>query len=433
MATLSYCTWGLMATRVAAAVATGAPWETWLHNFGHDSYQYPAWISEQRQQCSCRVETGDHGKFSVQCLRSGVGVDWSKAAELDWCVAMDFLLQHMPAFDLQFLPGSVTVEGTSMLDDNVAFALMAWNASRMSPKPPLHVAITYLLPYASYHESRTNWRPLFFAKYFGMAGNATTSREAVDTLIKGGTPLMNWTAHSWADFPGSKSNSYELGPFASGSSPPAISPFDFAAYGYGSCTGWAIFLTSALKAIGVPAREVGSPCWNTGEFAGLAASNSNVSTCWAGGRRGGPYGGKYLNNHNWVEYWDNEAGDWHFVDVASSSSSQSTWFCTSYSEQEGCSCSSNAGKAARDHEILASTWSKESESSEQFDGGPVLDVATKLHLTSGEPVSPLVWSPHLTSPLGIPIKNVGLRVVNRTAFYRCKPNTLSQSEASEFL
>ena len=28
----------------------------------------------------------------------------------------------MPAFDLQFLPASVTVNGTSMLDDNVAFA-----------------------------------------------------------------------------------------------------------------------------------------------------------------------------------------------------------------------------------------------------------------------------------------------------------------------
>mmetsp|Transcript_96030 Transcript_96030/g.176474 ORF Transcript_96030/g.176474 Transcript_96030/m.176474 type:complete len:364 (-) Transcript_96030:3-1094(-) len=341
---------------------------------------------------------------------------------------MDYLLQHMPSFDLQFLPPSVTVEGFSMLDDNIAFALMAWNASGLLPKPPLQVAFSYFLPYASYHEPRTNWRPLFFAKYFGMAGKAVTSRKAVDALIAGGTPLMKWTAHTWADFPGSRSNTYNLGPFAPSSTPPVVGPFDFTAYGYASCTGWATFLASALKAVGVPARQVGAPCWNTAEFAGPATSNPNVSACWSGGPPDGPYGGKYLNNHNWVEYWDNEAGDWHFVDVASSSSSESTWFCTDYSENEGCSCTSNAGKAARDHEILAVTWTDVAEASLKFDGGRVLDVATELHLTTGEAVSPLVWSPRLRSPLGTELKDVGLRAVNRTAFYRCRSGSPTTSE-----
>merc|ERR1719345_255070 len=116
---------------------------------------------------------------------------------------------------------------------------------------------------------------------------------------------MNWTRYTWAAFPKShmdKGNSYELGPFASGSAPPVVAPFDFAAYGYGSCTAWATFLTSALKAVGVPARQVGSPCWNIGEFAGSATDNPNVSLCWSGGSPSSP-GGKNLNNHNWVEYW----------------------------------------------------------------------------------------------------------------------------------
>lgn len=52
-----------------------------------------------------------------------------------------------------------------------------------------------------------------------------------------------------------------------------------------------------------------------------------------------------------------------------------------------------------------------------LDGGPVVDVKD-LRLSNGEAVSPLVWSPYLTSPLGEPLRNTGLRVVNRTHF--CK-------------
>lgn len=50
-------------------------------------------------------------------------------------------------------------------------------------------------------------------------------------------------------------------------------------------------------------------------------------------------------------------------------------------------------------------------------GGEIIDVG-KLTLTSGEPVSTLVWSPQLTSPAGDDLK-VSIRVVNRTDTYRC--------------
>lgn len=55
--------------------------------------------------------------------------------------------------------------------------------------------------------------------------------------------------------------------WSSSTSPPVLSPFDFAAYGYGSCTAFATLHAYAARAIGVPARVVGAPCWNGGDFA----------------------------------------------------------------------------------------------------------------------------------------------------------------------
>ena len=80
------------------------------------------------------------------------------------------------------------------------------------------------------------------------------------------------------------------------------------------------------------------------------------------------------------------------------------------------------GAAMRDHEIFAYTWSDPHAGAAPagtLDGGPVL-AASGLRLSSGEAVSPLVWSPRLASPVGKALKDDGLRVVNRTDFYRCR-------------
>lgn len=398
-------------------------WQKWLTNFGHDSYAYPSWVIRQKKECSCSVRVRRFTR-TVTCRNTtGNRVRWQTARSLTWCSAMDYLLTHMPAFDLNFLPGAVSVEGESMLDDNVAFSLMAWNASMLDPKPPIEVVMSDLLPYATYHEARENWRPIFFAKYIALVGNLTTSRAIVEEFER--VHFMNWTKFQWPSFHGdSKTNTYVLKPFASGSAPPVIGQFDFTAYGYASCTGWSKFLASALKAVGVPAREVGSPCWNTGNFAGLAIHNDNVSACWGGGRPAGPFGGEYLNNHNWVEYWDNEREDWHFVNVPYDGINETkSWFCHTFNETTGCDCASDAGKAGPDHEIFATTWSLAEEDG-QYNGGDVIE-ARNLQLSNNESVSPLVWSPRLRSPSGKLLKDVGLRLVDRTDFYRCK----SESDA----
>ena len=53
-----------------------------------------------------------------------------------------------------YLPPAVTVQGASMLDDNIAFALLADAAAPFSKNLPLELRLAYVLPYASFHEPR---------------------------------------------------------------------------------------------------------------------------------------------------------------------------------------------------------------------------------------------------------------------------------------
>lgn len=54
------------------------------------------------------------------------------------------------------------------------------------------------------------------------------------------------------------------------------------------------------KALGIPARQVGTPCWNQPlggvDYSGLARDNPNVTICWHGGigSPDGTIGGNYL-------------------------------------------------------------------------------------------------------------------------------------------
>ena len=404
-------------------------WASWLSDFGHDTFQYPAWVSEQQAACRCTL---NQGKYSCEDerLRDRQGGD-----ELTWCVAKEYLLNHMPEFDKHYMPPSVSVDGNSMFDDNIAFALMASNASKFSRKIPLAIRLPYILPYANYHEARVNWRPLFFAKYFKLVENAESTVEAMSALVAPNV-FLNWTGNLWEAHPSAPHQSDYTLEWSSSTSPPIINPFSFAAYGYASCSGWATFVSYMARAMGVPARQVGTPCWNSvyagTDFRGLAKDNPNVSVCWHGGigSKSGKVGGGFLNNHNWVEYYDDEEGKWVFQNVPPQSTEPDSPSLCDYNETTGCNhdpktgCSAitgGPGAAAEDHEIFAVTWSEPhtGTGANDVDGGPVLDVKD-LKLSNGEPVSPLVWSPRLSSPTGEALKDIGLRVVNRTEFYRCK-------------
>ena len=277
----------------ALSFAAKPDWQSWLANLGHDTYSYPAWVDQQMAGCRCRPEG---------CADRGAPVQWRQASALSFCTAKSWLLEHMPEFDKHFLPPSIAVNGTSMLDDHIAFALMADAAAPWSSSVPLAAKLAYILPYAAYHESRQNWRPLLFAKFFGAAAGAPTVADAVSRLIAPNV-FLNWTGHAWAAAPSPPAGaSYKLH-WSSSTNPPVVAPLEFVAYGYGSCTAWATLLAYTLRAVGVPARQAGTPCWNAPlggvDFRGLAATNPNVSLCWHGGSAARGHGGNFLNNHNW--------------------------------------------------------------------------------------------------------------------------------------
>jgi len=438
-------------------------WTSWIKDFGHDSYRYPSWISSQMAACSCRVSYDrapepplvrcfDAGSPEQEILMQmaenlgsfgGDGSDSSstlehvtKADDLEtfaqanpFCFGKAWLLSRMPPFDRSYLPPSVSIEGTSMLDDNLAFYLMAERAAAFTEKVPKPLKLAYTLPYASYHEARVNWRPLFFSKFFALVAEANSTADAVARLVAP-NHFTNVTGFSWPDKPGKNDGSmnYQV-QWGSSTAPPIISPFDFISYGYGSCTAWATLLTYVLRSVGVPARQVGTPCWNSGEFAGLAADNANVTKCWHGSGNDGTSGGKWLNNHNWVEFWDTQTGNWEFVNVPPGTSVPNKGLCGDdfdpktgchYNKTTGCSAvTGGPGAASRDHEIFAVTWGSVADFDPKLHGGELVDVKD-LKLSSGEEVSPLVWSPALHAPDGSLITRTGLRVVNRTEFYRCK-------------
>jgi hypothetical protein len=267
----------------------------------------------------------------------------------------EWVLNRMPEFDKHYLPPSVTVRGSSMLDDSLAFAVMADAAAPWTKSLPLgerqflkvsrrSADSLICLPLYQYCARRTfyrmlvrvkheaswwrccwgfihtqsnqdtnllchSWRPLFFAKFFSLVANASSTVEAMQALISPlwsassapvrhlcwgislcfprspialhcGQAFLNWSAHVWADYPVDPGQ--HVFQWSSSTNPPITAPSDFAQYGYSSCTGFATLLTFVARAVGIPARVAGTPCWNSGPFAGLATENPNVTQCWHG-------------------------------------------------------------------------------------------------------------------------------------------------------
>ena len=80
-----------------------------------------------------------------------------------------------------------------MFDDNIAFALMADKAAKWSDNLPLSKKLTFILPYATFHESRVNWRPLMFSKFFGPASEAQNTTAAVNIGAPPSPPSLSPT------------------------------------------------------------------------------------------------------------------------------------------------------------------------------------------------------------------------------------------------
>eukprot|EP00299_Pterocystis_sp_00344_P012314 c5892_g1_i2.p1 GENE.c5892_g1_i2~~c5892_g1_i2.p1 ORF type:complete len:227 (-),score=51.11 c5892_g1_i2:26-706(-) len=133
-----------------------------------------------------------------------------------------------------------------------------------------------VLPYASLNERRDPWRELFHKSFISLVNTTKSISEAVQVLNRD-----IWTQHGWNIT------------FVPNQTPYSLAVFDVISHGNASCSGLSIFLVSACRSVGIPARVVGTPHWHR-----------NSSEC--------PHGDEDDNcgNHDWVEIWD---GKWYFT------------------------------------------------------------------------------------------------------------------------
>ncbi len=183
--------------------------------------------------------------------------------------AVAFLIAHMPESDLKTL-------GKDFLLNNVKYAYLAREATPWARSVPKELFFEYVLPYASVNERRDDWRKDFYDRFLPIAKECATPGEAVKRLNVEVFKTFNVAYH------------------ATKRPKPDQSPYESIEAGYASCTGLSILLIDACRAVGIPARMVGTPRWT---------DNSG--------------------NHSWVEIWDRE---WSFVGACEPSKLNEGWF-----------------------------------------------------------------------------------------------------------
>eukprot|EP00434_Breviolum_minutum_P019324 symbB.v1.2.017032.t1/scaffold1285.1/size129168/11 len=144
----------------------------------------------------------------------------------------------------------------------------------------MELFLKYVLPYRVVDEPVDDWRAGFFEVLAPHAKEAKSLRGAVEDVV----PKIFTALRASPKVMKEPNKSAVV--FKSNSTPAMMAPVsEILASGYASCTGSSILIVDGLRAVGIPARMVGTPQWNI------------------------PTGG----NHNWVEVW---LGDgWHFFDA----------------------------------------------------------------------------------------------------------------------
>tara|TARA_Y100001968_G_scaffold209803_1_gene192912 strand:- start:321 stop:2450 length:2130 start_codon:yes stop_codon:yes gene_type:complete len=168
---------------------------------------------------------------------------------------MEFLVKYMPKRDLTSLQADFLLQ-------NVKLAYQAWEESAWHNQIPKDVFLNDILPYASISETREDWRSDFFKRFGELVKDARTPAEAAAILNNNVFKQLNVK-------------------YSTKRKRPDQSPSESIEQGVASCSGLSVVLIDACRAVGIPARFVGTPLW------------SNRS-----------------GNHSWVEIYDN---GWHFT------------------------------------------------------------------------------------------------------------------------
>ena len=166
-----------------------------------------------------------------------------------------FLVDNMPASDR----GTLSCE---FLMENLRLAFQARKSFPWAGRVPEPIFLNDVLPYASVDEPRDFWRPQFLQMAGELVRDCKTGAEAAQVLNRDFFKKIN--VH------------YNLGRTRNNQG-----PLGSISEGKATCTGLAILLVDACRAVGVPARIVGVPEWADKQ-----------------------------GNHTWVEIWD---GEWFFT------------------------------------------------------------------------------------------------------------------------
>lgn len=169
--------------------------------------------------------------------------------------AAKYLADHMPERDRDALDADFLIT-------NLDLAFQARKEFPWASAVPEEQFFNDVLPYAVFDETREAWRADLLARARPLVKEATSASEAAQELNRRLFAITQVHYHTGRQ----RANQ---------------SPSESIASGKATCTGLSILLVNACRAVGIPARAVGTPLWSNGR-----------------------------GNHTWVEVWD---GGWHFT------------------------------------------------------------------------------------------------------------------------
>jgi Transglutaminase-like superfamily len=220
--------------------------------------------------------------------------DFTASARASWGAAGEkaasFLIHNQPSED-KSLPAD-------FLQENLDLAFKAREEFPWAKQVPDALFLNDVLPYAVLDEARDPWRAELLEICRPLVKDAKSSGEAALKLNREFFKKIN--VH-----------------YSTERKKPNQSAKESMAQGKASCTGLSILLVEACRAVGIPARAVGTASWV-----------------------------KKSGNHTWVEIWD---GSWHFLgaDEASDEGLDHGWFVAD---------AAAAKSGDREHAIYATQW-----------------------------------------------------------------------------
>ena len=192
-----------------------------------------------------------------------------RAVPKEHAEALKFLVVNMPLRDLRSLKADFLLE-------NIKLAYKARGEVSWGNSIPHELFLNNVLPYANVSEQRDNWRKELYDRFICIAKQYHTPGEAALRLNHEVFSRLKVSYH------------------ATKRHRPDQSPFESAQIGYASCTGLSIIMADVCRAVGIPARLVGTPQW-----------------------------ADHSSNHSWVEVWDQQ---WRFLGSNESGQLDQAWF-----------------------------------------------------------------------------------------------------------